>query len=261
MSFSAMLAQAASTNSVEILPSWTQGRATFGGLIAALLYQHALTVVGAEQPLRSFTISFVAPVAIGEVSLQTTVLRRGKSVIQVETKMLQNSAVVAMALQSFGLSRESNIIIAPEIAPCFKAPADCLTLPYVPQVTPDFTRHFDLCWAVGTLPFTASTSGTMGGWMRFSNESSDCQVGHLLALADAWPPSVLPMFKTVAPISTLTWTVEFLSNHFQVLGSDWWQYLADADASANGYAHIGAKIWDKNGQLVAISRQTVAVFA
>ena len=111
-----------------------------------------------------------------------------------------------------------------------------------------------ICWAVGTLPFTASTSGTMGGWMRFSNESSDCQVGHLLALADAWPPSVLPMFKTVAPISTLTWTVEFLSNHFQVLGSDWWQYLADADASANGYAHIGAKIWDKNSYIIRLDR-------
>ncbi len=261
MSFSAMLAQATSTNKVEILPSWTQGRATFGGLIAALLYQHALNMVGTEQPLRSLTVSFIAPVAIGEVGLQTTVLRRGKSVIQAETKMLQNGAVVAMALQSFGLSRDSAIIITPETAPSFKAPMDGIALPYIANVTPEFTRHFDLHWAVGTLPFSASTSGTMGGWMRFKDEIDDCQVSHLLALVDAWPPSVLPMFNTIAPISTLTWTIELLTNHFHALSSDWWQYLADADASANGYAHIGAKIWDKNGQLVAISRQTVAVFA
>ncbi|WP_239424339.1 thioesterase family protein [Vibrio galatheae] len=31
--------------------------------------------------------------------------------------------------------------------------------------------------------------------------------------------------------------------------------------SANGYAHLEADIWDSNGALIAISRQSVAVFS
>lgn len=261
MSFSAMLAKANTFNTVEILPSWSQGRATFGGLIAALLYQNALSIVGTEQPIRSMTFSFVAPVAVGEVSLQSTVLRRGKSVIQAETKMWQNGEVVAVMLASFGVSRDSKIVIKPESAPTFKTPDEGLPLPYLPNITPDFTRHFDFRWTIGTLPFSGSDSGTIGGWVRFNDEASIVQISHLLAIVDSWPPSVLQMFNTIAPISTLTWTIEFLTSSFTELTSDWWQYLAEAEASANGYAHIGAKLWDKNGQLVAISRQTVAVFA
>lgn len=261
MSFFAMLAQANIVNSVEVLPSWTQGRATFGGLIAALLYQHALSVVGTEQPIRSMTFSFVAPVVVGEVSLQSTILRQGKSVIQAETKMWQNGEVVAMMLASFGVSRVSKIIITPESAPTFNSPDECAPLPYLPNVTPEFTRHFDFRWTVGALPFSASDSGKMGGWVRFNDEANLVQISHLLAIVDSWPPSVLQMFNTIAPISTLTWTIEFLNSSFSDLTSDWWQYLAEAEASANGYAHIGAKLWNKSGELIAISRQTVAVFA
>ena len=165
MSFSAMLAKANTFNTVEILPSWSQGRATFGGLIAALLYQNALSIVGTEQPIRSMTFSFVAPVAVGEVSLQSTVLRRGKSVIQAETKMWQNGEVVAVMLASFGVSRDSKIVIKPESAPTFKTPDEGLPLPYLPNITPDFTRHFDFRWTIGTLPFSGSDSGTIGGWL------------------------------------------------------------------------------------------------
>ncbi len=261
MSFSTMMAQASVSDAVDILPSWGQGRATFGGVIAALLYQHVHNVVASEQPLRSLTMSFVAPVTVGAVTLESRVVRRGKSVIQAESRMLQHGEVVALMLASFGASRASTVIVAPDVAPVFKTPEASVPLPYIPNVVPEFTRHFDLHWAVGSLPFSANHSSTMGGWVRFNAETGQSQISHLLALVDSWPPSVLQMFNIIAPISTLTWTIEFLANTIDSEISDWWQYLAEADASSDGYAHIGAKLWSKSGQLVAISRQTVAVFA
>ena len=44
-------------------------------------------------------------------------------------------------------------------------------------------------------------------------------------------------------------------------GESWWQYQVRTDVSAEGYAHTEANIWDDTGRLVAISRQTIAIFA
>ena len=39
-----------------------------------------------------------------------------------------------------------------------------------------------------------------------------------------------------------------------------WVYAVHTDHAADGYAHTDARIWHPDGRLVAISRQTVAVF-
>lgn len=226
-----------------------------------MLYQHLLAAVGRHASIRSVTISFVAPVAVGPVTLQAEVLRRGKSAVQAEARMMQDGQVVAVLLASFGAARDSSIIVAAHPAPLIKPPEQGIVLPYIAGMTPEFTRHFNLHWSEGSIPFSGVDHADMAGWMRFSQESSVCTAAHLLALVDAWPPTVLQMFKTVAPISTLSWTLEFLADSSTHLSMDWWQYHALTDAAADGYAHIQARICDKNGQLVALSRQTVAVFA
>lgn len=271
MSLESMLAQAASGDTVEILPGWGQGRATFGGALAALLYQHAQGVLGRELaqrslaasalPVRSLTISFVAPAAPGAVQLSSTILRRGKSVMQLESRMLQNGEVVAAMLASFGAARDSNIVVEPASAPALAAPESGQPLPYIEGVVPEFTQNLDFRFVHGGLPFTAQPGSGIAGWVRLNNLSVPCEVAHLLALVDAWPPSVLQMFDGFAPASTLCWTVEFPHHDLAGLTSDWWQYAASADASADGYAHIAAHCWNQRGQLVAICRQTVTVFA
>ena len=86
---------------------------------------------------------------------------------------------------------------------------------------------------------------------------------HLLALTDAWPPSLLPMLTGPAPASTLTWTYEPIGA--SPPGGDdpdsYWQYDVRTDALGAGYGHAGARVWDAAGRLRAISRQTVVVFA
>ena len=74
-----------------------------------------------------------------------------------------------------------------------------------------------------------------------------------------WP--VLPLFKAPAAASTLTWTLEIIDWPGDMQAQDYWQYNVHTDAAADGYSHAQAMVWDKHGNLVAISRQTVAVFA
>jgi len=97
--------------------------------------------------------------------------------------------------------------------------------------------------------------------VREQNARDQVSVADLLGLVDSWPPAVLPMLKAPAPGSSMTWTLEFMPGATFGSGQQWWQYLAETEWAAEGYAHTRARVWDERGKLVAISRQTVTVFA
>ncbi|SHF06693.1 Acyl-CoA thioesterase [Microbulbifer donghaiensis] len=262
MTFDQLLAEWRSYESAQQVPAgWTQGRATFGGLVAAMLYEKMAAHVDADASLRSLTISFVGPVGAGPIEISSNTLRAGRSVTQVEGHIRQGDSVLLAGLASFGKGRESNIGVATDRAPAFKLPDECEALPYIPGVVPEFTQKFDYRIARGQLPFSGSSDTHLGGWVRFKDGSdSEVTVAHLLALIDAWPPAILPMLTVPAPASSLTWTVEFIEPLPQFGGDSWWQYLAEVEQAADGYGVIQARLWDVEGTLVAFTRQTVTVF-
>lgn len=250
---------------IEIPATWGQGRATYGGLVAAMLISHLIGKLGTTQTLRSATVSFVAPALAGTATLSAEVLRQGKSATQAEARLWQDGQVVAVLLASFGLPRESSIQVAPiHIAPEFKAsqPTDVAAFPYIAGMMPEFLQHLDLRWARGKLPFSAATQPDFAGWMRYQDQSlPEFGLAHFFGLIDAWPPAVLPMFAGPAPASSLCWTLEFIQQPIGYSAADYWRYAVQCDAAADGYAHTEAHIWDAQGHLMAISRQTVSVFA
>ena len=40
----------------------------------------------------------------------------------------------------------------------------------------------------------------------------------------------------------------------------WCKYLAVIEHARDGYGHVAANLWGPGGELIALSRQTVAVF-
>jgi len=265
MSIHQLLCQAYAEATVTIPVGWAQGRATYGGLVAGLLCNRLIAElgdVGQERMLRSATLSFIGAVAVGDVQLKTEVFRSGKSVTQAEARLIQNGEVLAVLLASFGAGRESAINVQSlHTAPDYKKPYDIPAMPYIEEGMPEFLQQTDLRWAKGRTPFTAAEKPDFGGWMRWRDTFSSMTTAHLFALIDVWPPSVLPMFKVAAPASTLCWTVEFLEEPVGKNSDSWWQYEVITDRAESGYGHAEAHIWDDEGNLVAISRQTVTVFA
>src|SRR5690554_8156660 len=77
----------AAEQTITLPDGWGQGRALFGGLTAAIAWQHAHFGASAEQDLRAFTVSFVAPVQPGIATLQRRVLREGKNVTQLAVEI------------------------------------------------------------------------------------------------------------------------------------------------------------------------------
>ncbi|WP_085640482.1 MULTISPECIES: acyl-CoA thioesterase II [unclassified Pseudomonas] len=249
---------------LSVPAEWGQGRASFGGLVAALQYEVMRAEVPVERPVRSLAITFVGPVEPEvPVSFEVEVLREGKAVSQVLGRATQNGQVVTLMQGSFGGSRTSEVAVDAQPAPQMKHWDDCQELPYIKGVTPEFMRHLAMRWSVGGMPFTGNKSRDMGGWVRLRGDVPEEPVNesHLLALVDAWPPALLPFLSKPAPGSTLTWTVEFVQPLRDLTTLDWCKYLAQIEYAADGYGHVAAKLWSAKGELIAMSRQTVTIFA
>ncbi|SDG11378.1 acyl-CoA thioesterase [Phytopseudomonas seleniipraecipitans] len=264
MDFFTLLDEVKRTPEALSIPAdWGQGRASFGGVVAALVYAVMRTKVPSERSPRSLAISFVAPVEPGVATcFEADVLREGKAVSQVLGRALQNGEVVALVQGSFGAPRASSVKVEALPAPTIMGVEDSQELPYIPQVTPEFTRHLAMRWGLGGLPFSGNPSREMGGWVRFRDQQriETLDEAHLLGLVDAWPPAVLSLLKSPAPGSSLTWTIEFIQPLVSVTSDQWCLYRAEIEHARDGYGHVAAALWTADGELLAISRQTVTVF-
>ncbi|SDG98717.1 Acyl-CoA thioesterase [Pseudomonas flavescens] len=264
MNFSALLEQLQRTpEALSIPPDWSQGRASFGGVVAALVYAVMRSKVPVQRPPRSLAISFVAPVVPGIATrFEAEVLREGKAVSQVLGRAFQNDEVVALVQGSFGAARTSSVRVAAQPAPRFEALESSQELAYIPQATPEFIRHLAMRWGLGGLPFSGSQSREMGGWVRFRDQQriETLNETHLLALVDAWPPALLSQLKGPAPSSSLTWTIDFIQPLVPLTSDQWCLYRAEIEHARDGFGHVAAALWTPGGELLAISRQTVMVF-
>ncbi|MDG5498135.1 thioesterase family protein [Marinobacter sp. BGYM27] len=260
MNFDELLA-GVERDELTIPASWGQGRATFGGLVAALTYQRMKAVIQPGRPLRALQVAFVGPVEVDvPVEFTVTLLREGKAASQVQGHLVQGGEVKLAALASFGGDRPSEVVVDADPAPDAPAFDQCKGLPYIQGVTPEFTQHIDMRWAFGSLPFSGKKSREMGGWMCFREPSLAMSDAHVIALADAWPPAVLQHLKSKAPASSMSWSLEMVHPRPEMAADDALLYRAFIDQAGAGYGHTGATIWNKSGELVAISRQAVTVF-
>lgn len=261
MTFDELVRSVRTGDAVTLPASWSQGRATFGGLTAALVFERMAQRVDAGRAMRSMQVSFVGPVE-PEVpaSIETEVLRQGRAVTQVQGRIVQNGEPRLVCLASFGGDRESAVQLEPLPAPEARPVDQCPSLDHIPGVTPDFVQHIEMRWAFGHFPFSGKGGREMGGWMQFRSSPNAFTDAHIVALVDAWPPALLPHFRKPVSASSLSWALDILHPRPVIEPGDWLLYKASIDQAGAGYGHTQAGIWTAKGELVALSRQTVTVF-
>ena len=261
MNFDELMKSGANGKDLVVPSSWGQGRASFGGVVAALVFDRMASVVAPDRPMRSMQVSFVGPVTPDEpATIEAEILREGKAVSQVMGRIVQGGEPKLVALASFGGDRESAVAVEPLVAPEARAVGGCQALPYIKGVTPEFTQHIEMRWAFGGMPFSGIGGREMGGWMQFREAPEAITDAHLVALVDAWPPAVLPHLKSPAPASSLSWALDIMHPRPKIGPDDWLLYRATIDQAGAGYGHTQAGIWTSRGELMATSRQTVTVF-
>jgi acyl-CoA thioesterase len=256
-------AKKASKNTELFVPDdWMQGRTAYGGLVAAMALKSMRGHVPAERKVRSLIFSFIGPLYSDPFFIQTQLLRSGKSVTTIESRIVQNDKICCTAVGSFGADRDSKIQIEPVERLEMKEPSKGLELPYIEGLTPAFIRHFSYRWIIGELPFTGKGGQELGGWINFREETTCLTEEWLIAMVDAWPTPVLSQLTEPAAASTLTWALGFVHLDRRTCSeNEWWSFHCQIDSAERGYTHERSAIWDPDGQLAIYSHQTTTVFA
>lgn len=238
---------------------WLQGRAIYGGLSAALCLDATLKAFEELPPLRSAQLSFIGP-ASTSVELRPVLVRRGKSTAFVTVDLIGDDKLATRATFCFGSSRESSISHVQLAAPSVKGPDDCEPFFIQSKMAPNFSRHFNSGYAAGHKPVTAAAEADMTVWLQHKDGEVAPLIVGLVALADALPPAAMSLFTERAPISTMTWMFDVLTET-PATDDGWWLSRTVAEASRDGYSSQAMTVWNRKGEPVMVGRQNVAIFA
>jgi acyl-CoA thioesterase len=243
--------------SVVIGEDWSQGRATFGGVVAALGNEAMRRLVPADRELRELDTIFIGPTLAGAVRIEAEVLRVGRTVTIASARLWSADKISATLTGIYGAARSTAISFPPTVATGVRRVED---LPDItpPGMGPAFLRHFDFRWAEGTQPFRGSTLSRLKTYVRHKDTATPTE-SHVVALVDCIPSVILQMMSSVVPSSSLTWTLQFVRHDYSFAPGAWWRIDAELDAAGSGYSCESCVLLDPSGAPAALSRQMVAV--
>jgi len=241
-----------------VAPGWRAGRGPHGGYLAAMLLRALIHTV--DDPLRtprSLTIHYTRAPEPGEIEINVTVERAGRSLSTLSARMTQGDKTTALALAAFSVpwqAPDAHELPMPELAP---ADVERRSTPKLFKGAPEFTRHLIMQPRVGAVPFAGSGAPMrIGGWIGFP-EPRAVDALALALFCDAWfPPSFIALdAPAISPTVDLT-------IHFRQPISD-----ADVDPAAlclgvfetrllhDGLFEEDGVVWAADGTVLAQSRQ------
>jgi acyl-CoA thioesterase len=238
---------------------WSQGRATFGGMVAALGNEAMRRLVPKDRELRGLDVTFVGPALAGEVSIDAETLRVGKAVTIARARLWSEGKIAATLTGIYGAARATTLAIPPTVDAGVRPALDWPDRSGADMGGPSFVRHFGYRWAEGARPFAGSSLRTAKIYVRHQDPAPLTE-SHVVALIDCIPSVVLQLMSTPAPSSSLTWTVQFLRHDYSFPPEAWWRIDALVDSAGCGYSCESCVLLDPAGVPAAVARQMVAVF-
>jgi acyl-CoA thioesterase len=257
----------------RIVPRWNIGTNPNGGYTLALAVRAMIAACERPDPL-TVTAHYVAPPAMGPVTVQPEIVRSGRRYATVSARMMQGDRELIRLLGAFGdLEAQHGPTRIGAIVPRVAAPEDCVRMADLGdwgggRPLPEVMDRYDLRLDPASQWVRARSAGPDGGadrgdvsltplevagWIRFSDGGPPSVLG-LLAMADAFPP-------TMAGAGDVGWvpTVE-LTVHLRrrpapgwILGVFWTRFLIDGVLEQDG------ELWDSDGNLVVLCRQMALV--
>lgn len=246
----------------ELDESWYQGRAGFGGVVAAAMIRAMMAKLEAPGfELRALGMTFCAPVLAAPFEIRVETVRRGSSVINLLAKVVQSEEVKTIGTGTFGRTRESNADFAKEEMPAAPTPKEAATVPHNP-LFPKFAQHFEYKFCFGEIPYSGGENATVGGWCRVKDFQEPLDYAHAAALLDIWPPAIYSRLNMPCPSATISWQVVF-NETLPLEGakkSDFLLVTLETEKCTGGFAEERATLWSEDGRCLARALQSVAIF-
>jgi acyl-CoA thioesterase len=236
---------------------WFVGRGPNGGFLAALAARAAERAAG--RPLRSLTLHFAAPPAVGPLDVAATVEREGRSYSVAGVRIEQDGAAMTLALATLGELPDAGAVWDAARAPDAVPLADTRPLPSDAEGVPAFMRNYDMRWALGREGGDGAPAET-GGWIRTA-EPRALDAPLAAALADAWLPAAFVALGRFALAPTLDLTLH-VRRPLPPAGmgpADHVLCRFSSRLSVTGVWEEDGELWTPAGELIAQSRQLALV--
>ncbi|MEP7047609.1 MAG: thioesterase family protein [Ilumatobacteraceae bacterium] len=231
---------------VHLDAAWSSLVGIHGGYLAALVIRAAQAVAG-DRPVRTVTTSFLRPGTVGAATIDVEVVRRGRSITNLEVTVSQSSRVVVV----------SQVIAADPVENTPWELPTTLDLPpigrCVPIASPPGVGHFDHGVALldpADLPFSHGPRARVAGYMR-PIESLPIDAAWLGMALDWFPPAAFTRIDPPAGGISISYTVHNHRTLGRLAADQWLRGVFRADISSAGIALEKGIIADPDGRTIA----------
>ena len=227
-----------------------------GGYLMAIAAR--AMAIRAERPDPvTLTAHFLAPPALGPLTIETELVREGGRHRTVAARLLQDGDEQVRLLGTFGdlsVAQGPTRVLrrSPDWGPVEELSDPVADLAGHP--VPELLHRLDHRMPRGTTGWARrepSGDGVHGGYCRWPDTDTTDPFA-LLFIADAYPPAVFDLGAAeIAWAPTIELTVQVRARP----DPGWLSARFETRALTDGYFEEDGEIWDSSGRLVAISRQ------
>lgn len=237
----------------RIQPGWDIGGNANGGYLMAL-GARAMAAASRPHPV-SVTAHFLSPGRVGDVRIETTTLKRGRTFDTVRATMHGPGKPLIELLGSFTeLDKVDGKTLVDAEPPALPDPDDCeRVVPHERGFPPPMMGQVDMrLHPEDAGMFRDRPSGRLltRGWIRLRDDEPVDAFALMLA-ADAFPPTVFNGDLPRGWVPTLEMTTQVRG--LPVPG--WLRCQFSTRFVTGGMLEEDGEIWDASGRLVALSRQ------
>ena len=238
---------------------WQQGRGAFGGLVYGILAR-AMEAELADPGRRLQTLAgdLAGPVLPGPVTLRVELLRRGSKQSNLQARLNQGNDVLAVASAVFSAARGVQMPGLHGLESPDRAGWDQLrVMPVEPPFGPDFARAYEYRSA-GPAPLSGSRDAETAGYLREHSVPTRRDAPSVIALLDAWWPTLWSTITEPRPVATISFLAELLVDPGRIDPAE--RLFHDARMAGQGdgcFVELRA-LWSGD-VCVAMSQQTFAV--
>jgi acyl-CoA thioesterase len=232
---------------------WSTPRGPNGGYIAAIVLR-ALTAE-LDDPARlprSLTLHYLRPPADGQLDVDVTVERTGRTLSTLSARLSQEGRPCVIALAAFAADFPSALDYAAQ-TPVVPTPEEIDPWPLAPPFPP-IALQFEMRAALGPLPFSGADEALTGGWLRFIDPQQVDPVA-LAVCADAWLPSPFPRLNAPVGAPTVDLTIHFRAPEVVLEAGEHVLAVFRSRVSHGGFFEEDGELWAPDGTLLAQSRQ------
>ena len=231
---------------------WSIGTVPNGGYVLAFGIGAVQRVTPFRDPVVA-TAYYVRPTEAGEAVVHTEVIKVGKRFATVQARIVQGGEERTRVVATMGTVPDADAVTHLAITPPALPPREECVSDRPAGATPEIGKRFDMALTKDSVAFMRGERtgrAVLEGYVDFTDHAVP-DLRALTLLADAFPP---PVFNVVSPgwVPTLELTVQIRARPraSTVVGR------FTTRSVINGLLEEDGELWDLDGRLLAISRQT-----